>query len=75
MVIHMSDNSKLSQKTFKIDTWRTVIYSLGHGRKHMLAIHPTIWRPGFKVGSHDPVFEANYSKSKRLVTPIAFSVS
>ena len=34
-----------------IDTWGAVICSLGHGRKHMLTILPTIWRPGFKVCS------------------------
>ena len=25
---------------------------LGRGRKHMLTILPTIWRPGFKPGLH-----------------------
>ena len=32
----------ISHEMFAIDTWRAVIYSLGHGRKHMLAILPTI---------------------------------
>ena len=41
------DNSNLSQEIFAIDTWRAVICSLGHYRKHMLTILPTIWRPGF----------------------------
>ena len=36
----------ISQEIFEIDTWGAVTYSLGHGRKHMLAILPTIWRPG-----------------------------
>ena len=49
MVIHAFHNSNLSQETFGIDTWRAVIYSLGDGRKHMLAILPTIWRPGLKL--------------------------
>ena len=48
MVTHVFDNSNLSQEIFAIDTWRAVICSLGHGRKHMLTIPPTIWRPGLK---------------------------
>ena len=36
MVTHAFDNSNLSQEIFAIDTWRAIIYSLGHGRKHML---------------------------------------
>ena len=40
-------NSNLSQVIFAIDTWGAVICSLGHGRKHMLTILPTIWRPDF----------------------------
>ena len=47
MVTHVFDNSNLSQEIFAIDTWRAAISSLGHGRKHMLTILPTIWRPGF----------------------------
>ena len=46
MVTHVFDNSNLSQKIFAIDTWRALICSLEHGRKHMLTILPTIWRPG-----------------------------
>ena len=42
MVTYVFDNSNLSQEIFAIDTWRTVICSLGHGRKHMLTILPTI---------------------------------
>ena len=45
--MHAFDDSNLSQEIFAIDTWRAIIYSLGHGRKHMLAILPTIWRLGF----------------------------
>ena len=41
MVTHVFDDSNLSQETFAIDTWRAVIYSLGHGRKHMLACNPS----------------------------------
>ena len=40
MVTHVFDNSNLSQEIFAINTWRAVICSLGHGRKHML-------KPGF----------------------------
>ena len=47
MVTHVFDNSNLSQEIFAIDTWKAVICSLGHGRKHMLTILPTIWTPGF----------------------------
>ena len=49
MVTHVFDNSHLSQEIFAIDTWRVVICSLGHCRKHMLMILPTIWTPGFKA--------------------------
>ena len=49
MVTHVVDNSNLSQEIFGIDTWGAVKCSLGHDRKHMLTILPTIWRPGFKV--------------------------
>ena len=45
MVTHVFDNSNLSQATFAIGA---VICSLGHGRKHMLTILPTIWGPGFR---------------------------
>ena len=48
MVTHVFDNSNLSKEIFAIDTCRAVICSLGHGRKHMLTILPTIWRPGLK---------------------------
>ena len=47
MVMYVFDNSNLSQEIFVIDTWRAVKCSLGHGRKHMLTILLTIWRPGF----------------------------
>ena len=48
MVPHVFDDSNLSQEIFGIDTWGTVICSLGHGRKHMLTILPTIWRLVFR---------------------------
>ena len=47
-VTHIFDNSNLSQEIFAIDTWGAVICSLGYGRKQMLTILPTMWRPGFK---------------------------
>ena len=47
MVMYVFDNSNLSQEIFAIDTSRAVICSLGHGRKHVLTILPTIRRPGF----------------------------
>ena len=50
MVTHVSDNSNLSQEIFAIDPWGTIICFLGHGRKHMLTIFPTIRRPGLKLG-------------------------
>ena len=53
MVTHVFDNSNLSQEIFAIDTRGAVICSLGHGRKHMLTILPTIWRPGFNVRTYD----------------------
>ena len=53
MVTHVFDNSSLSQEIVSIDAWRAIIYSLGHGRKHMLAILPTIWRPGFRLWLND----------------------
>ena len=42
MVMYVFDNSNLSQEIFAIDTLRAVICSLGHGRKYMLTILPTI---------------------------------
>ena len=41
IVTHVIDNINLLQEIFAIDTWRAVICSLGHGRKHMLVILPT----------------------------------
>ena len=32
--------------------FRHTVYSLGHGRKHMLAILLTMWRPGLKPDFH-----------------------
>ena len=43
MATHVFDKGNLSQEIFAIDTWGAVICSLGHGRKHMLTILPTIW--------------------------------
>ena len=43
MVTHVFDDSNLSHDIFATNTWRAVIYSLGHGRKHMLAILPAVW--------------------------------
>ena len=48
VVTHDFHNSNLSQEIFAIDTCGAVISSLGHGRKHMLTVLPTIWRPGLK---------------------------
>ena len=42
MATHVFDNSNLLPEIFAIDTCGAVIYSLGHGRKHMLTILPTI---------------------------------
>ena len=36
MLMHVFDSNNLSQEIVAIDTWRAVICSLGHGRKHML---------------------------------------
>ena len=52
MVTHVFDNSNLSQEIFAIDIRGAVICSLGHGRKHMLTILLTIWRPGLKATFH-----------------------
>ena len=49
MVTHVFDNSNLSQEIFAIDIWGAVICFLGHGRKHMLTILPTIWRQALKL--------------------------
>ena len=51
MATHVFGNSNLSQEIFAIDTWGAVICSLRHGRKHMLTILPTIWRPGFRYST------------------------
>ena len=58
MVTHVFDNSNLSQEIFAIDAWGAVIHSLGHGRKHMLTIFPTIWRPGLKVTEIIQIFHS-----------------
>ena len=52
MVALVFDNRNPSQETFAIDPWRAVVYSLEYGRKHMLAILPTIWKPGFILKNH-----------------------
>ena len=54
MVTHVFDESNLSQEIFAIDTWRAIICSLRHGRKHMLTILSTIYRDQalFKPGLH-----------------------
>ena len=51
MVTHAFDNSNLSQESFAIDTWGAVICSLGHGRKYMLMMFQTIWRPGLRLNA------------------------
>ena len=40
-VTYACDDSNLSLETFATDTWRTVVCSLGHGCKRMLASLPT----------------------------------
>ena len=64
-VTHVFDSSNLSQEIFAIDTWGAVICSLGHGRKHMLTILPTIWSP--RVAEH-----ACDDASKRILMPSAY---
>ena len=49
MHTHVFDNSNLPEEISAIATWRAAIYSFGHGRKHMLAILLTIWRPGLSL--------------------------
>ena len=51
MVAYVFNKSKVSQDTFATDTWRAVINSFGHGRKHMPPILLTIWRLGFRIAS------------------------
>ena len=58
MVTHVFENSNLSQQMFAIDTWRAVIYSLGHGRKHMLAILPTILRQAYESPLKIPFYHS-----------------
>ena len=64
MITHTFDNNNLSQEIFAIDIWGAVICSLGHGRKHMLTILPTIWRPGFKQQHHNASIQLNNSDCK-----------
>ena len=49
MATHVFDNCNLLQEIFATDPPRAVIYSLGHGLKHMLTILHTIWRPGLRL--------------------------
>ena len=63
--MHLFDGTNLSQEIFGVDSWGAAICSLGHGRKNMLMILPTVWRLGFKVVvSADPSqrFSSNYGK-------------
>ena len=59
MVTHVFDNSNLSPEIFSIDTWGAVVCFLGHGRKHMLTILPTIWRPGLRLNQCSSVYSGN----------------
>ena len=68
MVTHVFDNGNLSQEIFAIDTWRAVMYSFGHGRKHMLTTLPTIWRPGFRKKTI--TYENDHSCKQRMVIVI-----
>ena len=75
MVTHVFDSSNLSQEIFAIDTWGAVRCSLGHGRKHMLTILPTRWRPGLKPGLHIVVRVAEHAcddASKRILMHSAY---
>ena len=45
MVTHVFDNSNLSQDIFAIDTWGAVICFLVNGRKHVVMILLSNWRP------------------------------
>ena len=68
MVTHVLGNSNLSREVFAIDTWGAVICSLGHGRKHMLRILPTTWRPGLKVLSQTvPDFGDSYDECEHEI--------
>ena len=53
-------NGHLSQQTFATDILRAAIYSLGHGRKYILAILLTIWRPGLKNFGEKTNYHAYY---------------
>ena len=68
MVTHVFDDSNLSLESFAINTLRPVICSLGHGRKHMLTILPTKWRPGLMLlhSKFEFLFDSDipYSKVK-----------
>ena len=55
MVMHVFDNSNFSQEMFAIDTWRAVICSMGHGRKHMLRSFRLYGDQAYKVSSHPAV--------------------
>ena len=77
MVTYVFDNCNLSQDIFAINTWRAIICSLGHGRKHMLTILPTIWRPRLKPGLHIVVRVAEHAcndASKRILKPSAYQL-
>ena len=63
MVTHVFDNSNLSLEIFAIDTWRALICSFRHGRKHILTILPAIWRPGFNISFY--LFRKNDMKLKQ----------
>ena len=57
MVTHVFGNSNHSQEIFAIDTWGAVIYSLGHGRKHMLYDPSDYMETKLEVSSQSRKFE------------------
>ena len=64
-------DSNLSQEMFAMDTLGAVICSLGHGRKHMLTILPTIWRPGLRrissLGRNRSQRVSKYSPARKTI--------
>ena len=64
MVTNVSDNSNLSQEIFAIYTWRAVICYLGHGRKQMLMILPTILRPSLALSEKNWIISVTVSQKR-----------
>ena len=62
------DLSNFSQEIFVFDTWGAVKRSLRQGRKHILTILPTIWRPGLIMKTQSSSTRSKLLRSRATVS-------